>query len=163
MHTSYVSKRTFPRSHERSRAEGAASPPGPPALLCPRDAPPAQPSPAPPAPEPGELPYFLVSLLKSPKAAGAEGVTVGAASCASSGAASPPCSLYVSPLPDMVVPVVPPVPVPPPLPARPAKVAVAAPPALPARRCPGSAAVTRRGAGRPGPDVRPEPRGRGQR
>lgn len=46
MHTSYVSKRTFPRSHERSRAEGAASPPGPPALLLPAGCPasPAQPS-----------------------------------------------------------------------------------------------------------------------
>lgn len=41
----------------------------------------------------GRPPYFLVSLLKSPKAAGAEGVVVGAASCTSSGAASPPCSL----------------------------------------------------------------------
>lgn len=41
---------------------------------------------------PGPTPYFLVSLLKSPKAAGAEGIVVGAASWPSSGAASPPCS-----------------------------------------------------------------------
>lgn len=42
---------------------------------------------------PARLPYFLVSLQKSPKAAGIEGVVVVAASWASSGAASPPCSL----------------------------------------------------------------------
>lgn len=150
MHILNASKRSFPRSHDGSQAGGAASRPGPLELSLPA-------SPAQPRPPAGPLTSWCrcwrARRPQEPRGSRWE---------------PPPAPARAPPL-------------------RPARCKWArcrtwwcpcwsrrspAPPKLPwrhPRRCrpgalPGSRAVTRRGAGRPGPDVRPElrPRGRGK-